>query len=126
MLRLPQRVLDITTSIYTAVLIIGSLLPSTGLPSASGMDKVEHFFAYLILALLVSLTLRRRANGREMLFAFLFATGLGVIIEILQGMGGVRECSSWDAVADSLGAIAGCLVFYIWRDKRAGKNHEKV
>jgi len=112
--RLPPRVLDILASLYTTLIIIVSLLPSTGLPSASGMDKVEHFFAYLILALLVSLTLGRRANGREMPLAFLFATGLGVLLEILQGIGGVRECSSWDAVADSLGAAAGCMAFQIY------------
>jgi len=114
MLRLPQRALDIITSAYTALIITASLLPSTGLPSASGMDKVEHFFAYLLLAFLVSLTLSRRLKRREnMLFAFLFGTGLGVLIEILQGMGVVRECSSLDAAADSLGAAAGCLAFYI-------------
>ena len=113
MFRLPPRALDLITSAYTALIIIVSLLPSTGLPSASGTDKVEHFFAYLLLAFLVSLTLRRRAEGREMLLAFLFGTGLGVLIEILQGMGGVRTCSSWDAVADSLGAAAGCLAYTI-------------
>ena len=124
--RLRQRIMDIVTSLYTALIITGSLMPSTGLPSASGMDKLEHFIAYLILSFLISLTVRERLKELEITAAFLFATGLGVLLEILQGIGGARECSSWDAVADPLGAAAGCMVFYIWRHKRAGENHKKV
>ncbi len=97
------------TIVYTAALIIASLIPSPGVPTAGGLDKAEHFLAYLVLAFLVSLSLEGKREG--ILIPFLFGTALGTLLELMQGMGGARSCSSWDAVADSLGSLAGALIF---------------
>ena len=111
MLRLPQRAVQIITLAYTLAIVVMSLVPSTGMPSENGLDKVEHFLAYALLSVLVSYSLAGRKDVP--LLSFLFGTILGAILEILQGMGGVRTCSTWDWAADSLGALAGSIILHI-------------
>ncbi len=111
MLRLPQRAVQIITLAYTLAIVVMSLIPATGMPSANGLDKVEHFLAYALLSALVYYSLAGRKDA--LLFSFLFGTILGAVLEILQGIGGVRTCSIWDWAADSLGALTGSLIFHI-------------
>ena len=72
-------------------------------------DKVIHFTAYLVLSFLVftaSLTFNR----------VLLLTGLvslGVLIEFLQYISGLRNFEYMDIIANTLGVLVGFLIFKI-------------
>ena len=77
-----------------------SLEPHTHLP----IDKVEHFSAYVGLMWWFS-QLYTRTSQRVWLAIAL--VGMGILVEILQGMTGYRDMSAGDAVADTLGILVG-------------------
>lgn len=84
-----------------------SLIPADELPPApfDGVDKVEHFLAYFVLAAYaVMLFAQRRAQA--LAAAGLIALGVG--LEFAQGALTVsRMADSADALANSLGVLAG-------------------
>jgi len=87
------------------LLIWLSLTPSP--PQLGGfahLDKIGHALAYALLMLWFA-QLRRSAPERIATATALLA--LGVIIEFVQGWGGVREFSPADMAADLLGIAAG-------------------
>jgi len=63
-------------------------------------DKVRHFIAYFILMAWFS---QLYQTSRLRLFYVLFFIIMGVILEILQGLGGVRYFEYYDMLANSLG-----------------------
>ena len=65
-------------------------------------DKVRHFFAYFILMFWFS-QLYKTFNAR--LFYVLFFIVMGVMLEILQGLGGVRYFEYYDMLANTLGIM---------------------
>ena len=103
---------------YGALLLLTSLLPSNRLPRIPDWsdlfspDKVAHFLAYGIFALLLSLDFRARYGKRAALYAILFAAAFGALIEVLQGVMNLgREMDAVDMVANSLGALLGGGLF---------------
>ena len=70
-------------------------------------DKVRHFFAYFILMAWFS---QLYQTSRLRLFYVLFFIFMGVILEILQGLGGVRYFEYYDMVANSLGVAFAFFV----------------
>ncbi|WP_223877994.1 VanZ family protein [Luteimonas sp. MC1825] len=90
-----------------AAVVVFSLLPAPDLPDAPGSDKLHHFIAYFALA-----------ASAVQLFArwpALFGAGLGLVLlgvglehgqEVLTG---TRIADRWDALANTLGVIAGLL-----------------
>ena len=75
-------------------------------------DKVAHFLAYGIFALLLSLDFRARYGKRAALYAVIFAAAFGALIEVLQGVMNLgREMDAVDMVANSLGALLGGGLF---------------
>lgn len=84
--------------------LVTCLLPSRDVPSVSVNDKVEHFVAYLGLALWFGGLTEPRAYGR----LFLWLAVLGGGIEILQGVMALGRDAEWlDFFADCAGALAG-------------------
>lgn len=85
-------------------------------------DKITHFGAYGVFALLLSACLRAHAARRPALWAVLFASAYGVLMEILQGVSGTgRSYDPVDMVANLLGALLGGVVFLLYlRTKRNG------
>lgn len=77
-----------------------SLEPRTHLP----IDKVEHFSAYVGLMWWFS---QLYIQTRQRIGLALALVGMGILIEILQGMTGYRDMDAWDAVADTLGMLFG-------------------
>lgn len=65
-------------------------------------DKVRHFIAYFILMFWFSQLYK---TSKSRLFYFVFFIVMGVILEILQGMGGVRYFEYNDMLANSLGVL---------------------
>ena len=66
------------------------------------LDKLEHFISYFILMVWFA-QLYKTFNTR--LFYVVFFVCLGVILEILQGLGGVRFFEYSDMLANTLGVV---------------------
>ena len=90
-----------------------SLIPDPPqIPSKiSGLDKIEHFGAYLILSFLLMSSIR---GGRfrlivELAIVILVMTAIGGLIEVLQAYTG-RSPEAADLLADFAGAVCGSLL----------------
>lgn len=70
-------------------------------------DKVRHFIAYFILMFWFS-QIYKTSNAR--LFYTLFFIFMGVAIEMLQGLGGVRYFEYYDMLANALGVALAWLM----------------
>jgi VanZ family protein len=87
--------------------IVGSLAPGNSLPTFfSFHDKVLHFAAYFVLTLWFT-GLYRRALYLAVA-AVLF--GLGVALDMLQGLTATRSLDWYDVAADLLGISAGLAI----------------
>ena len=107
-----------------AAVVFGSLVSAHDLPDVpDGFDKVEHFVGYLLLsAWAVMLFASRR--GQAIAAAGLIVLGVG--LEVAQGAWTVsRMADSADALANSLGVLAGLMLgptplggFLVWLEER--------
>jgi len=70
-------------------------------------DKVRHFFAYFILMFWFSQIYK---TSKFRLFYFLFFILMGIVLEILQGLGGVRYFEYYDMLANSLGVALAWII----------------
>lgn len=86
-----------------AGVIGGELGPGAQVPMN---DKITHFTAYFVLALLATVALKARLRA---LWATLALIAMGGALEIVQGFVG-RDCDIMDEVANSLGAVGGWLL----------------
>ncbi len=102
------KLLWVVFPMYVGLVAILSLVPR-GPELAVGGDKLAHFGAYLVMALLgMPLTRgRRRAMGM-----FLFVVAVGASMVGVQAFTPDRLASGWDMVANLSGATSGTLV---WR-----------
>ncbi len=109
-LRWPGVWLSLWLLAITGVIVL-SLMPPPSVPidAPPNFDKLLHFSAYFALALgAVQLFSSRRA-------LFLSALGLialGIVLEWAQGswVPHIRTADPWDAMANSLGVVAGTLL----------------
>ena len=97
-----------------------SLLPGERMPtvpdwfSLFSPDKVAHFGAYGVFALLLSVTFAEYQTKQPLLKAIILATVYGVLMEILQGLSGTgRQFDPVDMVANFLGALLGGLAYWL-------------
>jgi VanZ family protein len=94
------------------VLSSQSSLPQPG--NIFGLDKIEHFVAYAVLAAAAGLWISSGSWRRRSWPWFLLAAGIaaayGIIDEVHQSFVPGRDCSVWDWIADALGAIAGAAL----------------
>ena len=99
--------------VFAIVCVIAlSLMNLSGLPPVpKGGDKVEHFLAYALLsASAVQLFAKRRAC--LLMAALLVALGVG--LEFAQGaLTKTRMADSRDALANTLGVLAGLLTVFM-------------
>ena len=103
--------------IYWLILFVATTLPAQRLPSVGFTDKVNHFIAYFVLAVLVNLTLIYQRKSR---FLFEKATVATIVIclfygaadELHQMLVPGRFAETLDWVADALGAFTGVLFVY--------------
>ena len=82
------------------------------------LDKVAHIGEYLVFAwLLVQAVRASRMPEREyLLWAWMYATSYGLLIELIQAMIPWRSAELWDAVANAIGAAIG-----VWAGERIPK-----
>lgn len=71
------------------------------------IDKVGHFISYFILMFWFA-QLYKGINKR--IFYFLFLIMLGAVLEIVQGLGGVRFFEYYDMLANTLGVSFAWLI----------------
>ena len=84
------------------LLIVGSLLPARGLPSASVDDKMLHFVAYAFAGVLAALAFRRRSTRFACLALLML---LGVALEFGQTCVPGRSFELWDMAANGCGTF---------------------
>lgn len=88
-----------------AVVVAASLLPAPDLPQPPGGDKLHHFLAYFVLA---ACAVQLFARWPALLGAGLGLVLMGIGLEHAQGaLTGTREPDRFDALANTLGVIAG-------------------
>ena len=71
------------------------------------IDKVGHFASYFVLMLWFA-QLYKTLSAR--LFYFLFFVFMGIVLEVLQGLGGVRFFEYYDMVANTLGVVVAWFI----------------
>ena len=90
------------------VLVVALSVVQSGPDLAVGGDKVAHFGAYLVMALLGM----PQTNSLRSAVRMLFLIGaLGATLEGVQAMIPARIASGWDLVANVVGAAVGTLVW---------------
>ena len=103
--------------IYWLILFVATTLPAQRLPSVGFTDKVNHFIAYFVLAVLVNLTLIYQRKSRFLFEKATVATIViclfyGAVDELHQMLVPGRFAETLDWVADALGAFVGVLFVY--------------
>ena len=71
------------------------------------IDKLGHFFAYFILMSWFSQLYQ--ASPSRLFYVLLFIV-MGIILEVLQGLGGIRFFEYYDMLANSLGVVLAWLM----------------
>ena len=95
------------------------------IPPIPGLDKIAHMTIYAVLAAAVLYALKSLFSDEKKLRLSL----LTISICVLYGMGDEfhqsfipgRYSSIADIAADTLGAIAACLVWFRWQRKGSGE-----
>jgi VanZ family protein len=88
-----------------AAVVWVSLTPRPPEVGVLGADKLAHFAAYLLLAGWFGALYAGRSRAAWGLALVL----LGVVLEFLQGLGGLRQLDPWDMLANALGVTASFL-----------------
>ena len=106
---------------WTVFVVVASLVSFNSVPKVKviGSDKLVHFLFYLIFVVFWGLVKRQSYfKIKYDLLIVAFAILYGIIIEILQGvLTKTRQADFYDVVANSLGAIVGCVVLFCVKDK---------
>ena len=101
---------------WTVFVVVASLVSFNQVPKVKviGSDKLVHFLFYLIFVVLWSLAKKQTCfKIKYSLLIVVIAIVFGIIIEILQGvLTKTRQADFYDVVANSLGAIVGCLALF--------------
>ena len=98
---------------YAALVFIGSVIPlHLKVPAAPHLDKVAHLCEYLLFAwLLVQAIRTTQMREREYrLWAWIYATSYGLLMELIQAMLPWRSAELGDALANAVGAAIGVWV----------------
>ena len=113
----------VPTLIWALIIVVGSLLSSSKVPSIAVSDKGIHFFFYAIFAFLLYFPVYRT---KRIAFSFLGSAVIivligftfGALIELVQDRYIVGRFGEWlDLVANSLGLLVGALVGIIFKRK---------
>lgn len=104
--------------LWTLLIFYACLMPASEVPKVKipYLDKVVHFIFFANFSFLGLCMNRSSSSTKSKLFFWLFATILGVFIEILQASNWVKGRSfEWeDIFADSLGGLVGILIFSLF------------
>ncbi|HSL89018.1 MAG TPA: VanZ family protein [Ignavibacteriaceae bacterium] len=101
--------------VYWLTLFIATSIPTEYIPSVGVSDKLNHFFAYLVLSVLLYLTFIFQEKApflREYpaTFTLLIGSVYGIIDELHQLLIPGRHAEVLDWIADFIGVIAGVII----------------
>ncbi len=106
--------------VYAVVIVYVSLAPGQRIPgifnwgSLFSPDKVAHFGAYAIFAVLLSFSIGGTSIRKRTATAVVFAALFGVLMEGLQGIAGTgRDFDPIDMVANLIGAMLGGVIYLL-------------
>ncbi len=100
-------ILRIAFAVYIALIVLLSLLP--GAPGVSS-DKLAHFGAYMLMAL-IGMPLVATPRTRVWMLLSIIAMGAG--LEAIQSIIPGRSASGWDLAADATGVVAGSALWLV-------------
>jgi VanZ family protein len=121
-----RTLVQIGLAAYLIILLTATHLPpnSRFLPSEiNNIDKLCHFSAYAIFAVLLATTWRATARAghfRQLFWTWVAVAVFGTLDELTQIPVG-RDCDFWDWIADATGAAVGLLIFAWLREKFAAR-----
>lgn len=95
------------TVLYALAVVTLSLLPSHDVPMPEVSDKYKHAAAYGVFAVLLNVSFFRPRRW-SMVLTFLIVSSMGLSIEFVQPYFH-RSREALDALANALGAAAGCV-----------------
>lgn len=103
--------------LYIIVISIISLTPadSSELP-ITNMDKVGHFLAYLLMAVLALISFKNR-NSR--ITAVILTFIIGFLLEWGQSFVPGRDASLADGITNMLGLLTGSLLFWFYKRRKS-------
>jgi VanZ family protein len=114
------QILFIPLIIYWLFIFIGTSLPSDELSTIVELgDKIKHFLAYFILAILLGLNLHfqdkwKNVSINYLLYTFIICTFYGVLDELHQILVPNRSAEFYDWVADLFGSTMGIILVYFF------------
>ena len=114
-----KKYIHIITIIYSATLAVISLVQISDIPDyiPSFSDKVFHFSAYGLLALLCVYTFLYKyklKTNHALFFGALLAISFGIIIEVLQGqITNTRVTDQNDILANTFGVLLTIIILGI-------------
>lgn len=116
-----RRISRLLAVCYGILLALVSLLPGNQLPTIPDWsrlfspDKVTHFGAYALFALLLSVCFSERGKIQNTVKAVLFATTFGAFLEVLQAFAGTgRSFDPVDMIANGIGALLGGVLITVF------------
>ncbi len=104
---------------YAGLIFVVSVMPIAAGPSVPHLDKVVHLCEYLLFAwlLMQALPPTRVVGGQTVrqyrMWAWLYATSYGLLMELIQAMVPWRSAELMDAVMNGVGAWCG-----VWMGQR--------
>tara|TARA_B110000977_G_scaffold110184_1_gene143346 strand:+ start:1646 stop:2026 length:381 start_codon:yes stop_codon:yes gene_type:complete len=109
--------------IWCVIIVVGSFISSSNVPSIAISDKGIHFYFYAIFAFLLALPLRlstKRAYSFVTTSVVVLSIGfcLGVLIELIQHFYVVSRFGEYfDVLANTIGLVVGLLLCEILKRK---------
>lgn len=113
--------------LWLAVIFWSASQPGSGESQAiSGLDKIQHFVAYGVLAFLLAKAIYRYYGWSSMVVIVLAVVLIGVCDELYQATIVNRTSSLFDVVADGVGAVAGFILAWVIQITTRGKQSESI
>ncbi|MEH6519531.1 MAG: VanZ family protein [Halioglobus sp.] len=92
---------------YTIFITFVSLQPGDSMPSVGSWDKVGHFLAYAVFAVLAYHVVK---NPRQYLTVCLVIIAFSGLMEVAQSFMPGRMMSAYDLLANALGVAVGAFI----------------
>ena len=104
--------------LWLALIFWSASQPGTNQPPMfHGIDKIQHFVAYGVLSFLLAKAVYRKFDFSRLVVIVLVIALIGVCDELYQGTVVNRDSSVNDVIADSIGALGGYIVAWLWQIK---------
>ncbi|MEO1031885.1 MAG: VanZ family protein [Bacteroidota bacterium] len=108
-----KKLLLLAAVVYTILLVIVSLINLKGLPDLGSTfdDKIYHFFAYTVLAVLWITFFKQNKERHILTVVFISLIAFGVVLELIQHqLNPNRTYDPYDLMANCIGVLIGTLI----------------